>query len=69
MAMFDIVGVLYRLEVLCEQAGGQSKWATKHGITQSIVSDVLRHRRMPGPSILKAMGMSKVTLYMTKPRT
>lgn len=67
MAMFDINGLLGRLEHLCEREGSQYQWATKHKLSPAYVSDVLRCKRMPGPALLTAMGMHKVTLYATKP--
>lgn len=66
MAMLDINGLLGILEHLCEQEGSQYQWATRHKLSPQYVSDVLHGRRMPGPGMLKAMGLNKVTLYATK---
>ena len=67
MAVLDINGLLGRLEGMCEQEGSQYQWATKHKLSPAYVSDVLRCKRMPGPGILKAMGVQKITMYATKP--
>lgn len=55
--------VLRLLEKAVKTAGGQRAFATKAGVTGQYVSDVLRHRREPGGSILFALGLRKVTLY------
>lgn len=69
MGFLDINGLLGKLEHLCEQAGSQYQFATKHKLSPAYVSDVLRCKRMPGPALLKAMELRKVTLYATKPGT
>jgi len=69
MAILDVNGLLGRLEHLCEKEGSQYQWATKHKLSPVYVSDVLRCKRAPGPALLEAMGMKKVTLYTTKAGT
>lgn len=66
MAFLDINGLLGKLEHLCEKEGSQLLWATKHKLSPQYVSDVLRCKRMPGPGMLKAMGLNKVTLYASR---
>ena len=36
-----------------------ASWAARHGVTRQYLSDVLRGRRDPGPTILDALGLSK----------
>lgn len=47
----------------CREAGAQSTWAKKHGLSASYVTDVVRGRRAPGPRLLKALGLETVTDY------
>jgi len=47
----------------CRDAGGQSAFARKHGVTAAYVSDVLNGRQDPGPALLKAIGVRKVVRY------
>lgn len=47
----------------CTEAGGQSAFAKKHGVSVAYVSDVLNGRKSPGPALLKAMGLRKVVRY------
>lgn len=61
---------LTRLEVFallreeCRKAGGQKAWAAAQGISPAYVSDVLHAHRDPGPAILAALGLVKVTRYV-----
>ncbi len=66
--MLDLVGVCSMLRTGCEAAGGQQAWAERHGISASYVSDVLNGRRDPGESILRALGLAKVTRYVIQRR-
>jgi hypothetical protein len=43
----------------CEEAGGQSAWARKHGLAQPFVSDVLKGKREPGDKLCKALGIER----------
>lgn len=47
----------------CTSAGTHQAWADVHGLAQGYVSDVLRGRKLPGPGILKALGLVKVVSY------
>ncbi|MDB5415085.1 MAG: hypothetical protein JWR10_3420 [Rubritepida sp.] len=48
----------------CVEAGGQKAWGALHGISPSHVCDVLNARRDPGPAILQALGLERVTRYV-----
>ncbi len=47
--------------LLREDIGDASaaSWAASHGLTRQYLSDVLRGRRDPGPTILDALGLNK----------
>ena len=47
----------------CAEAGGQRAWATRHGISDGYVSHCLHNRRLPGPEILRALGLVAVTTF------
>ncbi len=51
------------LRQACETAGSQSAWAQAHEMTGAYVSDVINGRREPGPKVLRALGLSRVTCY------
>jgi hypothetical protein len=55
-----------QLRAACEKAGGQSAWARAHGVTQQAVSLVLTGRRAPGPRILDALGLARVSRITKK---
>jgi hypothetical protein len=61
MLSADDVRELLRLE--CEAAGGQIKWAAKHGCTRAYVSSVIVGRDAPGQTITKALGLRKLVLW------
>lgn len=52
------------LGMACTAVGSQYQWATKHKLSPPYVSDVLAGRRDPGPSILRAIGLKKITAYV-----
>lgn len=52
------------LGIACMAQGSQYQWATKHKLSPAYVSDVLAGRRDPGISILKAIGLKKVVVYV-----
>jgi hypothetical protein len=56
-----------RLELAraCNHAGGQTRWAESHGVSQGFVSRVLRGERPFSRKLLKAMGYQEegVTIY------
>ncbi len=61
MLSADDVRDLLRRE--CEAAGGQIKWAAKHGCTRAYVSSVLVGRDAPGQTITRALGLRKIVLW------
>ena len=60
----SLQGLYVRLTQACEEAGGQSAFARRHGISPGHVNDVLHVRREPGDAIIRALGLKKVTRYM-----
>jgi DNA-binding transcriptional regulator YdaS (Cro superfamily) len=66
--MMDALDVLGLLRNACKAAGGQAAWAGRHEISPAYVSDVLNARRDPGDSILRALGVAKVTRYVIQRR-
>lgn len=55
--------VLRMLFDRCLREGSQKLWAERHKISPAYVSDVLRGKRDPGESILKALQLKKVVTY------
>src|SRR5262245_24571400 len=58
----DVVNLL-RQEV--KACGSQEAFATRAGVTQQYVGDVLRGQRFPGQKILEALGIEKIAAYRT----
>lgn len=54
------------LRDMVNAAGSQAAWAKKHGISPAYVNDVLKRNRAPGALILKAMKLTKVTVYIAE---
>ncbi|KAA5609676.1 hypothetical protein [Rhodovastum atsumiense] len=52
-----------RLRREIEAAGGQQAWARAHGISPTVLNDVLTARRDPGPTLLDALGLRRVVRY------
>ncbi len=46
-----------RLMVMCANAGGQKEFARQTGLSQPMLSLVLSGQRVPGPAMLKVMGL------------
>lgn len=63
IATMTLEQVLALLRRECEKAGGQAAWAKAAGLSASYVSDALQGRREPGESILRVLGLEKVTTY------
>lgn len=64
------MALIYRLDQVldmlreeCAQVGSQYQWATKYKLSPAYVSDVLKGRRNPGPSVLKALKLEAITQY------
>ena len=47
----------------CEKAGSMSEWAKENYVSPGYVSDVVNGRRLPGGSILAALGLERVVTY------
>lgn len=56
----DIGAIRERLKEACKEAGSQSEWARKNGVSVQLVSLTLSGERESGPSLLRAMGLKKV---------
>lgn len=54
------------LQKACEEAGGQSAWATKAGVTQQHVPNVLAKKRDPSDEIYRALGYERQVTYIKK---
>lgn len=67
-ALLDSVDVLVLLRTACKAAGGQAAWAARHDLSAAYVSDVLNARRAPGESILRPLGVARVTRYVIQRR-
>jgi len=61
--MHTLSFVYGELRKAVSEAGGQSAFAAKHGLSASYVSDVMNARRDPGASVLAAIGLKKVVGY------
>jgi DNA-binding phage protein len=62
----DIVQLL-RTEV--EKAGSQTAWATKNGIDRGDVNRVLHGAMQPTGSIIRALGLRKAAVSLSRSRT
>jgi DNA-binding transcriptional regulator YdaS (Cro superfamily) len=61
--MLSTQGLYARLGKACEEAGGQSAWARRHGLSPQFVCDVVNGRRDPGPKMCRALGVAEVTMF------
>jgi len=61
LTSLDVAG---RLRAACRAAGSQQAWAQANGISPQYVCDVLTARREPGDSVLRALGLRKITRYV-----
>lgn len=54
---------------LLEEKRGDDSWASlaeRIGVSRAYLSDILRGRRDPGPTILEFLGLRKVVSYTVK---
>lgn len=58
--------VVARLREACQAAGGQTAWASAHGISPAYVNDVARGRRGPGESVLRGLGLQRDVRYVPR---
>jgi hypothetical protein len=63
----DDLILLIRLEIT--KARSQRNLARQWDVSPAYITDLLRGLRDPGPKILQAMGLERVTLYRTKEGT
>ncbi len=66
VAMKQEVGVEFvrtALRAACEAEGTQIAFADRHDLSTAYVNDVLKGRREPGESILRALGFERVVRY------
>jgi hypothetical protein len=45
------------LRAACDEAGSIRAWARRHGLSAMYVSNALRGKQAPGPSICKPLGL------------
>lgn len=62
---FNEKGVRDLLRARCDDYGSQYQFATKYKLSPQYVCDVIKGRRKPGPSMLKALGLRSRTYYET----
>lgn len=55
--------VLRKLQARMEEVGSQKALADEIGVSQPYLSDVLKGKRDPGPSILSHLGLKKSAVY------
>lgn len=58
--MIPTARLLVILRAAIAKAGGQSAWASQHGISESYLSDVLLGRREPSHKISAVLGFTAV---------
>ncbi len=63
-APMSLTGFYACLRNACAEAGGQSEWAARHGVSPAYVSDVLCARRDPGPKILTPLGLKRAVMFI-----
>lgn len=47
----------------CDEAGSQAAFSYLYGVSPGYISDALLGRREPGPALLAALGIRRVTTY------
>jgi DNA-binding transcriptional regulator YdaS (Cro superfamily) len=52
--------ILLRRDV--DRAGGQSEWSRQTGVSRTYINRVLKGRKPPGPSIVRALGLERAVL-------
>lgn len=55
--------VIVLLNRSIREAGGRAKWAAKHELSYEHVRAVIEGVRDPGPKLLRALGLERVTTY------
>lgn len=67
MIYYHDAGVRELLRGACKRAGTQKQFAIQHKLSASYINDVLKGKRMAGPSILKALKLKKHHHYEEHP--
>ena len=49
-----------RLRASVAEAGGQRAWASRYGLSEATVSEVMRGTRSPGPRVLGPLGLRRL---------
>ena len=68
MTPFPVSEIRSRLADAVELAGGQSAWSRKTGVSRSVVSEVLSHKRDIPESIINALGYIVVPMCVPAKR-
>lgn len=63
---YSIGAVRLKLRVLADKCGGQSNLALMTGTSRQFVNDVIHGRRKPTDRILKAIGLKRVEIYVSR---
>lgn len=63
MERMTLDGVIQLLEQACRKTGSASAFAVQHKVSPAYLSDIIARNRMPGPKVLRALGLRKVVLY------
>jgi hypothetical protein len=61
----DLQDALRRLDKAIAKHGTQLAFAKAHGLSHTIVSQVVRRRIDPPPQVLEALGLVRVVRYVT----
>ena len=56
-----------QLKVVCAGHGGQAGFAARSGLSEALVSDVIRAVVKPGPKIARALGYRKAVVFFPLP--
>lgn len=59
----DINDVRKILRDKCDELGSQAAFSYIYGVSPGYISDTLTGRREPGPALLAALGIRRVTSY------
>lgn len=63
---YSLGAVRLKLKVLAGKSGGQSNLALMTGISRQFVNDVIHGRRKPTNRILKALGLRRIEIYVSR---
>lgn len=66
MEIYTLEDVLGILRTAIGEGGTAAEWAKSQGLSPQYVSDVLNLRRSPGPKLLGALQLERVTTYQAK---